>query len=139
MGTDSVTEGTNTHTSIAPRLPDQRLHHTPPSTGTTLHHAAPGHTPRRAGWAVSPANYVLAGSHIFNVIAQSNQLRRALMYQVTLRLEPSTASDATLACAAPALRHALYASNFNPSRTPNPRLEPHRRSSRTEARKPPRR
>ena len=37
---------------------------------------------RWAGWAVAPRNYVLAGSHIFNVIAQSNQLRRVLEYKL---------------------------------------------------------
>ena len=36
----------------------------------------------RAGWAVSPRNYVLAGSHIFNVLAQCNQLRRVLEYKL---------------------------------------------------------
>lgn len=35
-----------------------------------------------AGTAVSPANYVLCGSHIFNVIAQVNQLRRCLAYKL---------------------------------------------------------
>ena len=37
---------------------------------------------RWAGWAVTPRNYILAGSHIFNVLAQSNQLRRCLEYKV---------------------------------------------------------
>jgi hypothetical protein len=37
---------------------------------------------RWAGWAVMPRNYVLAGSHIFNVIAQTNQLRRCLEYKI---------------------------------------------------------
>lgn len=37
---------------------------------------------RWAGWAVMPRNYVLAGSHIFNVLAQTNQLRRCLEYKV---------------------------------------------------------
>ena len=37
---------------------------------------------RWAGWAVSPRNYILAGSHIFNVLAQTNQLRRCLQYKV---------------------------------------------------------
>lgn len=35
-----------------------------------------------AGWAVMPRNFILAGSHIFNVVAQSNQLRRCLEYQI---------------------------------------------------------
>jgi len=37
---------------------------------------------RWAGWAVSPRNYVLAGSHMFNVVAQCNQLRRGLEYKI---------------------------------------------------------
>jgi len=37
---------------------------------------------RWAGWAVTPRNYILAGSHIFNVICQANQLRRCLEYKV---------------------------------------------------------
>lgn len=37
---------------------------------------------RWAGWAVGPRNYVLCGSHIFNVLAQSNQLRRVLMHKM---------------------------------------------------------
>jgi len=37
---------------------------------------------RWAGWAVTPRNYVLAGSHIFNVLAQTNQLRRCLEYKM---------------------------------------------------------
>jgi len=37
---------------------------------------------RWAGWAVAPRNYILAGSHMFNVVAQCNQLRRCLEYKV---------------------------------------------------------
>lgn len=37
---------------------------------------------RWAGWDVSPANYMLAGSHMFNVLAQTNQLRRVLEYKL---------------------------------------------------------
>ena len=37
---------------------------------------------RWAGWAVTPRNYVLAGSHMFNVAAQCNQLRRVLMHKL---------------------------------------------------------
>jgi hypothetical protein len=37
---------------------------------------------RWAGWAVSPRNYILAGSHMFNVVAQCNQLRRCLEYKL---------------------------------------------------------
>ncbi|KAL1512335.1 hypothetical protein AB1Y20_005597 [Prymnesium parvum] len=39
---------------------------------------------RWAGWAVMPRNYILAGSHIFNVIAQANQLRRCLQYKIAV-------------------------------------------------------
>ena len=35
-----------------------------------------------AGWAVMPRNFILAGSHIFNVLAQSNQMRRCLEYKM---------------------------------------------------------
>ena len=37
---------------------------------------------RWAGWAVTPRNYILAGSHMFNVIAQCNQLRRCFEYKL---------------------------------------------------------
>jgi len=37
---------------------------------------------RWAGWDVSPANYMLAGSHMFNVAAQLNQLRRVVEYKL---------------------------------------------------------
>lgn len=37
---------------------------------------------RWAGWAVTPRNYILAASHIFNVIAQCNQLRRVLLWKL---------------------------------------------------------
>lgn len=37
---------------------------------------------RWAGWAVGPRNYVLCASHIFNVIGQSNQLRRVVQYKI---------------------------------------------------------
>lgn len=37
---------------------------------------------RWAGWAVGPRNYVLTGSHIFNLITQSFQLRRAIRYKM---------------------------------------------------------
>jgi hypothetical protein len=46
---------------------------------------------RWAGWAVTPRNYVLAASHIFNVVAQCNQLRRALLYKV--ENDPSAANE----------------------------------------------
>jgi len=37
---------------------------------------------RWAGWAVSPRNYILAASHMFNVVAQCNQLRRCLEHKL---------------------------------------------------------
>ena len=37
---------------------------------------------RWAGWAVMPRNFVLAGSHMLNIAAQSNQLRRVLAYKL---------------------------------------------------------
>lgn len=37
---------------------------------------------RWAGWAVGPRNYILCGSHIFNVLAQANQLRRVVTYEM---------------------------------------------------------
>lgn len=36
-----------------------------------------------AGWAVAPRNFILAGSHMFNVAAQCNQLRRVLEHKMT--------------------------------------------------------
>jgi len=35
-----------------------------------------------AGWAVMPRNFILCASHMFNVVAQSNQLRRVLVYKM---------------------------------------------------------
>ena len=49
-----------------------------------------------------PRNYVLAGSHIFNVIAQSNQLRRALEYKVQTGGEAAKEEIAGLATKAAA-------------------------------------
>ena len=37
---------------------------------------------RWAGWDVTPANFMLAGSHMFNVAAQLNQLRRVVEYKL---------------------------------------------------------
>jgi len=37
---------------------------------------------RWAGWAVMPRNFMLAGSHMLNIAAQSNQLRRCLGYKL---------------------------------------------------------
>jgi len=37
---------------------------------------------RWAGWAVMPRNFMLAGSHMLNIAAQGNQLRRCLQYKL---------------------------------------------------------
>ena len=37
---------------------------------------------RWAGWAVMPRNFILAGSHMLNIAAQSNQPRRCLAYKL---------------------------------------------------------
>ena len=37
---------------------------------------------RWAGWDVTPRNFILAGSHMINVVAQCNQLRRVLAYKL---------------------------------------------------------
>ena len=52
---------------------------------------------RWAGWAVTPRNYILAGSHIFNVIAQCNQLRRCLEHKLAEGGEAAKAEVADLA------------------------------------------
>ena len=52
---------------------------------------------RWAGWAVSPRNYVLTGSHMFNVVAQCNQLRRCLEYKAEEGGEAAKAEIADLA------------------------------------------
>lgn len=46
---------------------------------------------RWAGWAVMPRNFVLAGSHMLNIAAQSNQLRRVLAYK--LETEPNAKAE----------------------------------------------
>ena len=51
---------------------------------------------RWAGWAVMPRNYILAGSHIFNVVAQSNQLRRCLEHKLATGGEAAKAEVAEL-------------------------------------------
>ena len=43
-----------------------------------------------------PRNYILAGSHIFNVIAQSNQLRRCLEHKLVTGGEAAKAEVAEL-------------------------------------------
>jgi hypothetical protein len=52
---------------------------------------------RWAGWAVMPRNYVLAGSHMFNVVAQCNQLRRCLEHKVATGGEAAKKEVADLA------------------------------------------
>lgn len=46
---------------------------------------------RWAGWAVMPANYILAGSHMLNIAAQSNQLRRCINHK--LETEPNAKAE----------------------------------------------
>lgn len=48
---------------------------------------------RWAGWAVGPRNYMLCASHIFNVLAQSNQLRRVIGHK--LEHEPGAMEEVT--------------------------------------------
>jgi hypothetical protein len=52
---------------------------------------------RWAGWAVTPRNYILAASHIFNVIAQCNQLRRVLLWKLEVGGEAARKEIADLA------------------------------------------
>eukprot|EP00310_Coccolithus_braarudii_P014018 CAMPEP_0183350998 /NCGR_PEP_ID=MMETSP0164_2-20130417/22896_1 /TAXON_ID=221442 /ORGANISM="Coccolithus pelagicus ssp braarudi, Strain PLY182g" /LENGTH=311 /DNA_ID=CAMNT_0025523069 /DNA_START=36 /DNA_END=971 /DNA_ORIENTATION=- len=49
---------------------------------------------RWAGWDVSPANYMLCGSHMFNVVMQANQLRRCIVYK--LQTEPGAKKELTV-------------------------------------------
>ena len=46
---------------------------------------------RWAGWDVTPRNFILSGSHMFNVVAQCNQLRRVLQYK--LETQPSAKAE----------------------------------------------
>jgi len=46
---------------------------------------------RWAGWDVTPRNFILSGSHMFNVVAQCNQLRRVLAYR--LESDPDASAD----------------------------------------------
>ena len=48
---------------------------------------------RWAGWDVSPKNFILSGSHMFNVVAQCNQLRRCLEYK--LETDPAAKAEIT--------------------------------------------
>lgn len=50
---------------------------------------------RWAGWDVTPRNFILSGSHIFNVLAQSNQLRRVLQYKLGLGAKEEVMALAT--------------------------------------------
>ena len=78
---------------------------------------------RWAGWDVTPKNYILAGSHIFNVIAQSNQLRRALQYKLDngakkevtdlgVKAAGAIATVAAFATAAPSLKAMMPAGSY---------------------------
>jgi len=57
---------------------------------------------RWAGWAVSPRNYILTGSHLFNVACQLNQLRRCLTYKLETGGEAAKAEVTDLATKAAA-------------------------------------
>lgn len=48
---------------------------------------------RWAGWAVNPRNFTLCGAHAFNVLAQTNQLRRCLEFK--LANEPNAQAEIT--------------------------------------------
>ena len=48
---------------------------------------------RWAGWAVMPRNFILAGSHMLNIGAQGNQLRRCLQYK--LDTQPNARAEIT--------------------------------------------
>ena len=75
---------------------------------------------RWAGWAVMPRNYMLAGSHMLNIGAQGNQLRRCLAYQLETGGEKAKKEIKMLAAkAAAAVRLA-------PTLEPDPRPQPSR-------------
>jgi uncharacterized protein with PQ loop repeat len=48
---------------------------------------------RWAGWDVTPKNYILSASHMFNVAAQANQLRRVITYK--LKTQPGAKAEVT--------------------------------------------
>ena len=48
---------------------------------------------RWAGWDVMPRNFILSGSHMFNVVAQCNQLRRVVAYK--LETDPDANAELT--------------------------------------------
>ena len=78
---------------------------------------------RWAGWAVMPRNYMLAGSHMLNIGAQGNQLRRCLAYQLETGGEKAKKEIKMLAAKAAA---AVCASPLPSS--PIPARSPHARS-----------
>ena len=82
---------------------------------------------RWAGWAVMPRNYMLAGSHMLNIGAQGNQLRRCLAYQLETGGEKAKKEIKMLAAKAAAAVRASPLPSPLPS-SPNPARSPHARS-----------
>lgn len=68
---------------------------------------------RWAGWAVMPRNYVLAGSHMFNVVAQCNQLRRCLVHKLETGGEAAKKEVADMATKAAAAGAIVCAAVFS--------------------------
>lgn len=64
---------------------------------------------RWAGWAVMPRNYMLAASHMLNIGAQGNQLRRCLGYQLETGCEKAKKEITMLAAKAAAALAAVAA------------------------------
>lgn len=64
---------------------------------------------RWAGWAVMPRNYMLAASHMLNIGAQGNQLRRCLGYQLETGGEKAKKEITMLAAKAAAALAAVAA------------------------------
>ena len=67
---------------------------------------------RWAGWAVMPRNFILAGSHLFNILAQSNQLRRCLEHKVATEGDTARQEVADLATKADVAGAAVAAYVF---------------------------
>lgn len=81
---------------------------------------------RWAGWAVMPRNFILAGSHMLNIAAQGNQLRRVLDYKLETGGDAAKKEIAALGAkaagaiaavtayvlAAPALKAAMPAGSY---------------------------
>ena len=65
-----------------------------------------------AGWAVMPRNFILAGSHLFNILAQSNQLRRCLEHKVATEGDTARQEVADLATKAAVAGAAVAAYVF---------------------------